>query len=90
MSNCAQTEGGRAHNQNCLRSQTDLEGSIGEIIINYYFFFDSKRHPKRNLENGQSLGAGIAVLSAKARLCLASAEEHMLLSPKRQAFSRYP
>ena len=82
-------EGGRT-TKTAFEVKLVSKASIGEIIINYYFFFDSKRHPKRNLENGQSLGAGIAVLSAKARLCLASAEEHMLLSPKRQAFSRYP
>ena len=57
-----------------------------QIII----FLRLEGHPQGTLENGQSLGASIAVLSAKARLCLASAEEHMLLSPKRQAFSRHP
>ena len=62
--------------QTAFEVKLKSKASIGEIIINYYFFFDSKRHPKRNLENGQSLGAGIAVLSAKARLCLASAEDY--------------
>ena len=84
-----QREGGRT-TKPAFEVKLKVEGSIGENNKKILFFFDSKDILKGTSRNGQSLGASIAVLSAKARLCLASAEEHMLLSPKRQAFSRHP
>ena len=74
-----QREGGRT-TKPAFEVKLKVEGSIGENNKKILFFFDSKDILKGTSRNGQSLGASIAVLSAKARLCLASAEESHTLA----------